>query len=68
MGRFPSAEHGPRYEMQAIGRALDDTAPRDRAYEARHIWEPLVWSLAGLLLLMAFVGWLLVGQQISPWI
>ena len=66
MDRFPTAEAGPRYEMQAIGRALDDIAPKDRAYEARDIWEALFWSLAGLLLLMAFVGWLLVGQPISP--
>ena len=66
MDRFPPAEDGPRYEMQAIGRALEDLAPRDRASEAGDPWAPLFWSLAGLLLLMAFVGWLLVGQPVNP--
>ena len=52
--------------MLAIARALDDIAPRDRAYEAGDLWGPLLWSLTGLLLLMAFVGWLLVGQPVNP--
>ena len=65
MDRFPPAEDGPRYEMLAIARALDDIAPRDRAYEAGDLWGPLLWSLTGLLLLMAFVGWLLVGQPVN---
>jgi hypothetical protein len=52
--------------MHAIGRTLDDLDPREHAYETAHVWGPLFWSFSGLLLLMAFIGWLLVGQPINP--
>jgi len=66
MHRFPPAKDGPRYEMQAIGRTLDDLDRREDAYADGDVWAPLFWSFAGLLVLMAFVGWLLVGQPINP--
>ena len=66
MDRFPPAKAGPRYEMQAVGRALDDLGPREHDYEAGEVWGPLFWTFSGLLLLMAFVGWLLVSQSINP--
>jgi len=66
MDRFPPAKAGPRYEMQAVGRALDDLGPREHDYEAGEVWGPLFWTFSGLLLLMAFVGWLLVSQPINP--
>ena len=66
MDRFPPAKDGPRYEMHAIGRTLDDLDPREHADEPGDVWGPLFWTLSGLLVLMAFVGWLLVGQPINP--
>ena len=65
MDDYTTTADRSRYEMQTTGRALDDLAPRDRAYDARDVWAPLFWSFAGLILVMAFVGWLLVGPPIN---
>jgi hypothetical protein len=66
MDRFPPAKDGPRYQMLAIGRTLDDLDPREHTNDAGDVWGPLFWTFSGLVLLMAFVGWLLVGQPINP--
>ena len=51
---------GPRFEIQAIARRLDDLPPDDVA-APRDIVVPLVFTAVALIALMAFVGWLLVG-------
>ncbi len=54
--------HGVRFELQSVARALDDV-PHAHKVEPRPGGRvaPLVFALCALLLLMAFVGWLLVG-------
>jgi hypothetical protein len=54
----PTTEHR---EMQTIGRSLEDLSPSDRPQE-RAVWGPVLWSAAGLVVVIAFVGWLLVGS------
>ena len=54
----PTTEHR---EMQSIGRTLADLSPSDLPQE-RAVWGPVLWSAAGLVVIMAFVGWLLVGS------
>jgi hypothetical protein len=65
MDRFPPAEDGPRYEMQSIGRTLDDLEPAEEV-EARAggVGRPLAWVALAVFALIAFVCWLLVGP---PW-
>ncbi|MFI4933561.1 MAG: hypothetical protein ACHP7N_03000 [Caulobacterales bacterium] len=61
---FPPAEDGPEYELQSIRRSLDDLTPAEKvAPRPGGIVRPIVWALVGLVALMAFVGWLLVGLQ-----
>jgi len=57
----PTTEHR---EMQSIGRSLADLSPMDMPPE-RAVWGPVVWSAVGLVVIMAFVGWLLVGSPPS---
>jgi hypothetical protein len=65
MDRFPPAEDGPRYEIHSVGRTLDDLEPSDEiAPRPGGVYKPLVWVALGLLALMAFVGWLLVGPPL----
>jgi hypothetical protein len=65
MDRFPPAEDGPRYEIQSVGRTLDDLEPSEEiAPRPGGVMRPLVWVALVLLALMAFVGWLLVGPPL----
>jgi hypothetical protein len=62
MDKFPAAEDAPSYELQSIGRTLDDLTPEEEtAPRPGGVAKPLVWSFLALLALIAFVGWLLVG-------
>jgi hypothetical protein len=66
MNRFPPAENGPRRELQSIGRTLDDLGAASEApLLVRDLWTPLLWSSAGLLTILAFVVWLIIGQPVS---
>jgi hypothetical protein len=65
MDRFPPAEDGPRYEIQSVGRTLDDLEPSEEiAPRPGGFLRPLVWVGLALMALMAFVGWLLVGPPL----
>jgi len=60
-----AAADGPQFEMQAIGHALDDLSPMDKTLpRTGGVWRPVTWSVLGLIALMAFVGWLLVGPPL----
>jgi hypothetical protein len=62
MDRFPPAEDGPRYELATIARSLDDLAPEEPPPRYPElISRPLLWTFAAVFVLVAFVGWLLVG-------
>ncbi len=62
MDRFPPAEDGAQYELTAIARNLDDLPPTGPpAKYPELLSKPLFWTLAALVVLIAFVGWLLVG-------
>jgi len=66
MDRFPPAEDGPRYELQSVGRTLDDLEPSEEiAPRPGGVAKPLAWVALTLLALLAFVGWLLVGPPLS---
>lgn len=65
MDRFPPAQDGPRYEMQAIQRSLNDLArPRGALPASRDIWNAIVLAAAGLLLVVAFVAWLFATSPV----
>ncbi|HTX49169.1 MAG TPA: hypothetical protein VME40_07245 [Caulobacteraceae bacterium] len=65
MDRFPPAEDGPRYEIQSVGRTLDDMEPNDEIVpRPGGVLKPLAWVALALLALMAFVGWLLIGPPL----
>ncbi len=66
MDKFPPAEDGPRYELQSVGRTLDDLDPETEAAPAaqRRVYGPLVAVGLTILALLAFVGWLLVGPPL----
>jgi hypothetical protein len=62
---FPPAEDGPRFEIQTIGRELDDLAPEEKvAPRPGGLARPLFWVGAVLVALIAFIGWLLVGPPL----
>jgi hypothetical protein len=66
MDRFPPAEDGPSYELQSVGRTLDDLTPQEEtAPRPGGIARPVMWSFLALLALVAFVGWLLVGSPLG---
>ena len=69
MDRFPPAEDGPRYELQSVGRTLDDLDldPETEAAPAaqRRFGGPLIAVGVTILALMAFVGWLLLGPPLT---
>jgi hypothetical protein len=60
MQRFPPAEDGPRFELLSVGHTLDDLDPSDHAAPFPGVF-PLIWSVAALLALIAFMGWLLIS-------
>lgn len=60
MQRFPPAEDGPRFELLSVGQTLDDLDPGDHAAPLAGVF-PLLWSVAALLALIAFMGWLLIS-------
>jgi len=60
MDAFPPARDGPRFEIQAIGRSLEDLTPAEVAVP-RDVVVPMLFTALALIALMAFVGWLLVG-------
>jgi hypothetical protein len=63
--RVPAAADGPEYELQAIGRALDDLRPRGGvAPRTGGIARPLAGVALVVIALLAFVGWLLVGPSL----
>jgi hypothetical protein len=59
--RFPAAHDGPLFELEAIGRTLDDLSPR-ASRPRRGVGAKLAWAAGALLALVAFMGWLLVGR------
>ena len=62
MERFPPAASTPHFELRSIGLAMDDLAPTPTlAAPRRDQIVKLLWALFGLICLLAFVGWLLVG-------
>ena len=61
MARMDNQAPTERREMQSIGRTLDDLSPSELPQE-RGAWGPVVWSVAGIVVILSFVGWLLVGS------
>lgn len=66
MDRFPPAEHGPRYEIQSIGRSLNDLNVAAADGLGPDVRTALLWWAAGFLVMVAFVGLLVVGAPIIP--
>jgi hypothetical protein len=60
--RVPAARDGPIFELESIGRTLDDLSPADKSKRTRGVRAKLIWVTAALVALMAFVGWLLFGR------
>jgi hypothetical protein len=64
--RFPAAANSAEYELHSTGRTLDDLSPQERtAPRPGGVRAPLVWVALALAVLLAFVGWLLVGPPLS---
>jgi hypothetical protein len=60
--RVPGVDPTPRQELLTEGRNLDDIYPLDRSPIHRGgVRHPVLWMALLLVLLLAFVGWLLVG-------
>jgi hypothetical protein len=67
MDTLPTAEDRSRYELQSIGRSLDDLEPADEIVpRPGGVIAPLAWVASALLALMAFVGWLLLSAPPQP--
>jgi hypothetical protein len=60
--RIPAAHDGPLFELDTIGRTLDDLSPAEQRRPPRGVRFKLEWTAAALVALVAFVGWLLVGR------
>jgi hypothetical protein len=55
MRLFPPAHDGPRYEIQSIGRELDDLSPAEKvAPRPGGVARPLAYVALALLALVAF--------------
>ena len=65
MKSFRPAQSGARYEIQSIGRDLDDLGPAQKV-TARPggLIRPLIWVGVTLIALITFIGWLLVGPPL----
>jgi len=64
--RVPGEDPAPRYELQTVGRSLDDSYPLDRSPTQRGgVRHPVLWMAILLVVLLAFVGWLLVGPPFN---
>ena len=62
MDAFPASFDGPEYELQSIARSLEDLTPAEMsAPRPGGVMRPLVWTVAAIVALMAFVGWLLLS-------
>ena len=59
MDKIHSAPTTERREMQAIGHLLDDMP--QTIGRTQKVAQPILWVVLGLVVMMAFVGWLLVG-------
>jgi len=65
MELFPPAEDGPRFEIQSVGRELDDLSPEEKAApRPGGVVRPLIWVGLTLAALVAFIGWCLVGPPL----
>ena len=65
MDRFPPARDGPRYELQAIQRSLDDLEPLSwPRLGPEDIWKALFVAAAGVLTIVAFVAWLFATSPV----
>ncbi|HWF77639.1 MAG TPA: hypothetical protein VN694_10740 [Caulobacteraceae bacterium] len=60
--RVPAAQDGARFELEAIGRALDDLSPAQQRRPPASVRARLEWSAAAIIALIVFLGWLLVGR------
>ena len=60
--RFPAAEGGPLFELEAIRRTLDDLTLAERTVPKPGERAALMWSAAALLALVAFMVWLLIAR------
>ena len=60
MDKILPAPTTERREMQLIGRSLDDTP--DIGGIPRDIVRPMLWAALGLSIMIAFMGWLLLGS------
>ena len=60
--RVPAARDGPQFELEAIGRTLDDLSPAQKRKPPQGVRFRLLWAGAALVALMAFMGWLLVSR------
>jgi hypothetical protein len=60
--RFPAARDGPQFELEAIGRTLDDLSPAEQRKPPQAVRSRLMWAGAALVALMAFMRWLLVSR------
>jgi hypothetical protein len=58
----PAAQDGPLFELEAVGRALDDLSPAQKRRPPQGVRFRLEWSAAALIALIAFLGWLLVSR------
>ena len=60
--RFPAAQDGPLFELEAIGRTLNDLSPAERRRPPRGVRAKVAYVAGALLVLVAFMGWLLIGR------
>ena len=60
--RVPAAQDGPLFELEAIGRTLDDLSPAQKRRPPVGVRFRLEWSAAAVVALVVFLGWLLIGR------
>jgi len=66
--RAPPAQDGTRYELYAIGRALDDLAPAEKKQSssgAIGVPAALLWAALTLVAAVALAAWLLLAPPMT---
>lgn len=59
--RVPAAHDGPLFELEGIGRTLQDLAPGETSAAKRGQRTALIFSAVGFVLMVGFGIWMLIG-------